>query len=96
MPLNFVPFLCNCVLRAGETPTALAISVVDVRCPAGRFWDVTLLHFLLDGHHKMTAASDLNRPINVLSLLWKDWPFTHPQFLEKVLELRYGETTSKS
>lgn len=56
-------------------PTALAVSVLDVKAPAD--WDgdpeVTehwcLAHYLLDGHHKMCAASEMRKPISVLSFL---------------------------
>lgn len=82
-------------LSAGEAPTALALSVLDVRCLSGKALEVTLVHFLLDGHHKMKAAEELKMPLNILSLLWKNWPFTLPAFLEETLELRYGETSNK-
>ncbi len=58
-----------------EKPTALAISVLDTKQPAD--WDESspvnqhwcLAHFLLDGHHKVFAASQLHRPITLLSFL---------------------------
>lgn len=57
------------------TPTALAVSVLDVKQPAN--WDgdpdVTehwcLAHYLLDGHHKMYAASQAHKQISLLSFL---------------------------
>ena len=54
-------------------PTALALSVLDVKQPAnwGDKAEVTehwcLTHYLLDGHHKVYAASNLNQPITLLS-----------------------------
>jgi hypothetical protein len=56
-------------------PTALALSVLDIKEPAD--WegepDVTehwcLAHYLLDGHHKMFAASQAGKPISLLSFL---------------------------
>jgi hypothetical protein len=58
-----------------EKPTALAISVLDTKQPAD--WDESsainqhwcLAHFLLDGHHKVFAASQLHKPITLLSFL---------------------------
>ena len=59
----------------GQKPTGLALSVLDVKQPAT--WDgepgVTehwcLAHYLLDGHHKMFAASATDKPITLLSFL---------------------------
>lgn len=62
-------------LTAGERPTALAVSVLDVRGPSTREEgpDVTehwcLTHYLLDGHHKTYAASLAERPLTLLSFL---------------------------
>lgn len=62
-------------IKSGRRPTALSISVLDVKQPA--VWegepDVTehwcLAHYLLDGHHKTFAASVEQRPITLLSFL---------------------------
>ena len=62
-------------IKAGQKPTALSISVLDVKQPAT--WDGELdatehwclAHYLLDGHHKMFAASVENRPVTMLSFL---------------------------
>jgi len=62
-------------LSGGKMPTALAISVLDIKQPAD--WDGDpatnahwcLTHYLLDGHHKTLAASELGLPISVLSFL---------------------------
>lgn len=59
----------------GDRPTAVAISVLDVKQPA--MWEgepsVTehwcLAHYLLDGHHKTFAAAQAGRPITLLSFL---------------------------
>ena len=56
-------------------PTALAISILDVKQPAN--WngnpDITehwcLSHYLLDGHHKFYAAAELGAPVSILSFL---------------------------
>ena len=62
-------------LAAEERPTALSVSVLDVRGPATReegpavteHW--CLAHYLLDGHHKTYAASLAQKPITLLSFL---------------------------
>jgi hypothetical protein len=63
-------------LLDGHTiPTALAVSILDVKQPANWNSDpkVTehwcLAHYLLDGHHKTYAASQANKPILLLSFL---------------------------
>lgn len=63
------------VISGGAKPTALAISVLDVKQPAD--WEgepssnkhLCYAHFLLDGHHKTFIASQLQKPITLLSFL---------------------------
>jgi len=65
-------------LSGGATPTALALSVLDIKQPHD--WDGDpeinthwcLSHYLLDGHHKTFAASELGLPISILSFLAVD------------------------
>lgn len=65
-------------LQEGRHPTALAISVLDIKQPAN--WDgdpsVTshwcLAHYIIDGHHKILAASRSKRPVGLLSILALD------------------------
>jgi hypothetical protein len=62
-------------LQEGRRPTALAISVLDIKQPAN--WDgkqaVTshwcLAHYVIDGHHKLFAASRAQRPVGLISML---------------------------
>ena len=62
-------------IEAGTTPTAVCLSVLDVKQPAD--WDneppVTqhycLAHYMLDGHHKAFAAFSAARPLTLLSFL---------------------------
>jgi hypothetical protein len=62
-------------LNSSEQPTAFALSVLDVKGPANWQGDppVTehwcLVHYLLDGHHKMHAAARTRRPVTLLSFL---------------------------
>ncbi|MBE9002065.1 hypothetical protein IQ274_28640 [Nostoc sp. LEGE 12447] len=62
----------------GGQPTAFAVSVLDVKQPA--VWEdnpeITehwcLAHYLLDGHHKIYAAAQTNKPLNLVSFLAVD------------------------
>jgi hypothetical protein len=62
-------------LSSGATPTALALSVLDIKQPSDWEGDPEinahwcLSHYLLDGHHKILAASELGLPISILSFL---------------------------
>jgi hypothetical protein len=66
------------LLWQGERPTALALSVLDVKQPATWCGDPAttkhwcLAHYLLDGHHKMRAASRVGKPLTMLSFLHLD------------------------
>lgn len=57
-------------LLAGGTPTALALSIIDVTQPWNSplaHWGLT--HFLLDGHHKVDAAARRNLPLRILCVI---------------------------
>jgi len=64
-------------LRTKGSGTAVAIAVLDVRGPATladesepdpkEHWCLT--HYLLDGHHKLHAASEAGKPLSLLSFL---------------------------
>ena len=63
---------------AGKKPTAMAITILDRRQPAmwGADPPVTqhylLAHYLIDGHHKVRAAANADRPLTLLSFLARD------------------------
>jgi hypothetical protein len=60
-------------LSEGALPTAVAISVLDVKGPATRGIDHWCLgHYLLDGHHKVAAAARLGLPLTIISFLAED------------------------
>ena len=64
-------------LGDGSRPTAVAVATLDVCEPATDIGDDVyehwgLTHFLLDGHHKVQAASETGAPITLLSLLALD------------------------
>ena len=65
---------CNAyeiLIGSGGQPTALALSVLDIKqaseSAVNEHW--CLAHYLLDGHHKMYAASVTGKPITLLSFL---------------------------
>lgn len=76
-----------------HSPTALAISVLDVKQPAE--WDGNpeiqehwcLAHYLLDGHHKMYAAAQSGKPILLLSCLATDKGVSGVDQISKVVSV---------
>lgn len=57
-------------IQAGAEPTVLALSILDTTQPFDSSESHTgLIHFVLDGHHKLEAAARLGVGISVLSLL---------------------------
>jgi hypothetical protein len=65
-------------LAASSKPTAVALSILtthDIGNMGDPNWMLT--HFLLDGHHKMRAASVSRRPLQLLSLLSSDASMLH-------------------
>ena len=80
------------VLERGGQPTAVAISVLDVKQPA--MWEgepeVTehwcLAHYLLDGHHKSFAAARAGLPITLLSFLAIDKGIASPDQITTALQ----------
>ncbi|WLR55581.1 hypothetical protein LC048_00745 [Mesobacillus subterraneus] len=63
------------ILSNGVKPTALALSILDIRQPADWEGDLEhtkhycLSHYLIDGHHKVYSASSKQKPITLLSFL---------------------------
>jgi hypothetical protein len=76
-------------IEKGDTPTALALSLVDSRYPSGKGFDWRLMHFLLDGHHKVMAACQLRRPITLLSFLNISESFARQEWIDWAIKLRY-------
>jgi hypothetical protein len=80
------------LLENQNTPTALAISILDVKQPADWHGDARevrehwcLAHYLLDGHHKIYAASQGGRPISLLSFLAVDKGVSNTDQIAEVL-----------
>jgi hypothetical protein len=77
----------------GAKPTDLAIAVLDVKQPADWEGDPAInehlcyAHFLLDGHHKMFAAHQLQKPIMLLSFLSVNECIAQTEQIERVQDL---------
>lgn len=64
-------------LRTKASGTAVAIAVLEVRSPGNSAGDPKpqvvehwcLTHYLLDGHHKLHAASETGKPLQLLSFI---------------------------
>jgi hypothetical protein len=68
-------------IQNGDKPTAISLTILDIKEPA--VWPKDdfkpkntshwcLAHYLIDGHHKIKAASDLNSEITLLSFIASD------------------------
>lgn len=73
-----------------RTSTATAISVIDEKTPTVYTYPqkarhVCITHYLLDGHHRMLAAAELQRPLQLLSFLYFDQSFLREEFIEEAL-----------
>ncbi|HCT75354.1 MAG TPA: hypothetical protein DGG94_07120 [Micromonosporaceae bacterium] len=82
------------------TSTAVAVSILDVCEPAVDHGAVyfahwALTHFLLDGHHKMQAAADSGRPLQLLSLLSIDAGLSSSDQVARIPSLRMAAPTRR-
>jgi len=81
------------VLSEGGDPTALAISILDVKQPADWHGEPEftvhwcLSHYLLDGHHKIFAAQELGKHISILSFLAVDKGVSSNEQIEETIQL---------
>jgi hypothetical protein len=79
-------------LSQGVVPTALAVSILDVKQPAN--WDGDpdftehwcLSHYLLDGHHKVFAAYELGKPVSILSFLAFEKGISTPEQVAEAIQ----------
>ncbi|WKG12520.1 hypothetical protein QX204_14040 [Nocardia sp. PE-7] len=83
-------------LRSVSTPTAVAVSILDVCQPAvadesrDYYTHYSLIHFLLDGHHKLEAAAKAGRPLRLLSLLSVDAGLADKHDIASLAGIRSG------
>lgn len=81
------------LIGQGVTPTAVALSTLDVCQPAFddrstdyyRHWGLT--HFLLDGHHKLEAAARSGAKMQILALVSLKDSLALPEELNRLPEL---------
>lgn len=65
------------LISAGGRPTALCLSVLDIKEPSDARHDPAhpehwcLTHYIVDGHHKVFSAAQVNQPVTILSFLAK-------------------------
>lgn len=61
------------VIEGVARPTAVAVATLDAKQHHdSSSAHLCLIHFLLDGHHKMAAAAELGRPLTLLSFVALD------------------------
>lgn len=77
-------------LADSSASTAVAVTTLDICAPAGSDWHEHwgLTHFLLDGHHKMHAAAETERPVRLLSLLSVESSLAAPEQVARLATLR--------
>jgi hypothetical protein len=88
-------------LADGVTPTAVAVSILDVCAPAvaqgpDYYTHWALAHFLLDGHHRMQAAAESGRPVRLLSLLAVDAGLAGAEQVAELPALRAAAPSGRS
>jgi hypothetical protein len=58
------------LIRSGHVPTAVALSLLDVKGPAMTGTDHwCMAHYLLDGHHKIAAAARAEQDITLIAFI---------------------------
>lgn len=77
-------------LKRGHKPTALALSMINERALMGEYNEWALVHYLLDGHHKIMAASQIGYPITLLSFLRETDLFRDVRRIDTKLRAYYG------
>lgn len=81
------------LLKEGNMPTAVTLSVIDSYIPNRTrkndtiLGDVCLAHYLVDGHHKVYAAARLAKPLTILSFIATDHGKSTEDEINECLEL---------
>jgi hypothetical protein len=82
------------LISHGNQPTALSISVLDVKEPYDSYekelevckhWCLT--HYIIDGHHKLYTSSQVNKPITLLSFLAVNQGIASKEEVEEMLRV---------
>ena len=81
------------LLNSGSKPTAISLSVLDIKQPADWEGDkrITehwcLAHYLIDGHHKAFAAASVGQPLTLISFLATEQGISRPEDVERVVNI---------
>ncbi|KAA6461810.1 hypothetical protein DYQ86_09150 [Acidobacteria bacterium AB60] len=63
------------LIQDGGTPSAVTLSILDVKGPADWEGEIdptehwVLSHYVIDGHHKLAAARELEKPLRLLNFI---------------------------
>lgn len=72
---------------AGICPTAVSVSILDIKGPSDGGDDHwCLAHYLVDGHHKVAAAARSGQEITLLSFIALDHGVSSPEQVEAILQ----------
>lgn len=75
------------LIRSGLAPTAVSVSLLDVKGPAMTGTDHwCMAHYLLDGHHKMAAAARVGREITLIAFVAVDRGISSSDQVEAMLD----------
>lgn len=81
-------------LQGSSLPTAVAVSLLDISKPAvadhgsDYYEHQALVHFLLDGHHKVQAAAAVKRPLQLLALVAVDASLARETDIRRLTDVR--------
>jgi hypothetical protein len=81
-------------LESDSLPTAVAVSTLEISQPAvadessDYYQHWALIHFLLDGHHKLEAAARTGRPLQLLALVAVDASLARDVDIRRLPEIR--------
>lgn len=73
------------VLAEGRSPTAVSVSVLDIKGPYDGTDHWCLAHYVLDGHHKIAAAARTGREITLLAFIAVDRGISDRESIEAML-----------
>lgn len=72
-------------ITGGQSPTAVAVSVLDIKGPYDGADHWCLAHYLLDGHHKIAAAARSGSEITLIALIAVDQGISDRESVETML-----------
>ncbi|WP_341909700.1 hypothetical protein [Ferrovibrio terrae] len=74
-------------MKEGIEPTAVAVSILDVKAPATSgeaHW--CMAHYLLDGHHKLAAAARSAKPMTLIAFVAVDRGISNAEQVARALQ----------